>query len=420
MAEKAPVPHDAKDLEIVAAPRPDLPMIVVRRGGQDVAPSGPGIVRRVFNVARFVPLIMAVVMLGGVIGLYFQPPGLQKVMGWLNLQPGGGTSTPIAIPAPPRPAAGGAVSAPKIVVGLGKLLPEGEVVTVAPPFGAGDARLASLSVNEGDRVERGMVLATLDNERPLLAALESAKATVAARQASLAQARASVSASRGEAQAALARAEAAAANAAREFERVEQLRRTGFAADTTYELRRTAREEAAREVERLQATLSRYAGDVDAQPDVLVAARMLASAQADLERAAADLDKAYVRAPLAATVLTIHIQPGEKPGAAGIMNLGNIAQMKADVEIYQTQIGLVMVADPVEITAEALARPLTGKVSRIGLEVGRQSLIDANPAANTDARVVKVTVALDPASSEAASRYTNLQVIARIAVGPRP
>ena len=413
------VPDDRNAYPATASRDPDLPMIVVSRG-RDLVAQDPGAIRRIFKVVRFVPLVMAIIMLGGVIGLYFQPPGMRLVMGWLGLQPGGGTSTPIAVPAPPRSPAGTSAVAPKVVVGLGKLLPEGEVITVAPPFGAGDARLASLRVKEGDRVEAGAILAVLDNERQLLAALDSAKATVAAREASLAQSRVSVIASRGEAQAALARAEATAANAVRDLERIEQLKRGGYAAESTFEQRRTAREESAREVERLKATLSRYAGDIDVQSDVRVAASNLASARAEQERAAADLEKTYVRAPRAATVLTIHVQPGEKPGSLGIMNIGNIAQMKAEVEVYQTQIGQVTLGDAVEIAAEALAKPLKGTVSRIGLEVGRQSLVDANPAANTDARVVKVSVALDPASSEAASRYTNLQVIARIAVGRQP
>jgi HlyD family secretion protein len=88
------------------------------------------------------------------------------------------------------------------------------------------------------------------------------------------------------------------------------------------------------------------------------------------------------------------------------------------MEVYQAQIGLVVVGAPVEITAEALGQPLHGAVRRIGLEVGRQTLIDAGPAAVTDARVIKVTVALDAASSAQARRFSNLQVIARIAVPP--
>ena len=45
---------------------------------------------------------------------------------------------------------------------------------------------------------------------------------------------------------------------------------------------------------------------------------------------------------------------------------------------------------------------------------------DATPAANTDARVVKVQAALTPGSSIIAQKYTNLQMIARITTRPVP
>ena len=102
------------------------------------------------------------------------------------------------------------------------------------------------------------------------------------------------------------------------------------------------------------------------------------------------------------------------------MNLGNIDRMKVDVEVYQSLIGRVALGDPVEVTGEALPLPLKGTVTRIGLEVGRQNLVDASPAANTDARVVKVTVALEPDSSHLAQRFTNLQVIGRIFTQSQP
>jgi HlyD family secretion protein len=265
------------------------------------------------------------------------------------------------------------------------------------------------------------VLAVLDSERTLLAAIGSGRAQLAAREATLVQVKASVQASRDEAQATLARAEITSHNTVREFERVETLRQRGYAAEQAFDQRRAARDEAAREVERARATLSRYgAGELDAQADVRVAERNVDTAQADLARAQADLDKAYVRAPTTGTVLTVHVRPGEKPGAQGLMNLGNIDRMTVEVEIYQAQIGRVSVGDTVEVTAEALPQPLKGSVTQIGLEVGRQTVIDANPAANTDARVVKVTVALEPDSSSLAQRFTNLQATARITSRGQP
>jgi len=393
-----------------------LPLQVVEREMAPLTPSSRWTSR--LRALRFVPLALPLIAAGGLIGLYFQPPGLRWAMSALGLQPGGGTSAPIAIPAQPPPPNGAAIPARRSVAGLGRLLPEGEIVTVSVPFGAGDARIAELRVREGDRVAAGSVLAVLDNQRQLEAAVEAARASVASRSAMLAQTKAATTAAREEAQAALARAESIAANAAREFQRTEELRQRGFAADQTYEQRRTARDEARREVERLRATLSRYGeGDIDRQTDVVVALRNLDTARAELARAEAELDKAYVRAPIAATVLSIANRPGERPASGGMMNLGALDRMKVEIEVYQSHIGQVALGQSVIVAAEALPQPLHGEITRIGLEVGRQALVDPNPAANTDARVVKVWASLDAPSTPVAARFINLQVTARIMTG---
>mgnify|MGYP001397707639 CR=1 FL=1 len=208
---------------------------------------------------------------------------------------------------------------------------------------------------------------------------------------------------------------------ARELERVDQLFKRGVSTSVSVDQKRSTRDEAAREVERVKATLSRFDNpDPEQQPDVIVAARNLDSARADIARAERDLEKAYVRASRAGTILTIHVRPGEKPGVKGIASLGDIDHMTAEVEVYQTQIGRVAIGDPVEITSDALLRPLKGAVSKIGLEVARQTSIDPSPAASTDARVVKVDVLLEPESSALAKRFTNLQVTARISVKDQP
>ena len=102
------------------------------------------------------------------------------------------------------------------------------------------------------------------------------------------------------------------------------------------------------------------------------------------------------------------------------MNIGNIDHMTAEVEVYQDLVGAVSVGQPVELLADAFPSPLTGTVSQVGLEVGRQTVLGEDPAASTDARVVEVTVSLDEPSSRLASRFTNLQVVARIKVRPAP
>lgn len=406
---------------VARTPAGDLPMVVVERAEPERLPTllsrALGLIWRI----RFLPLLWALVMLGGIIGLYFQPPGLQLVFRWLGLTPGGGTSTPIAVPVPEIDSPGHGAPVQQVVVGLGKLVPAGDVILVAPPYGSGDARVARLLVREGERVVAGQVLATLDNEAALQAAVETARAAVATREAQLAQTSDSVRASRDEAQAALDRAEAAARNAQLDFERTAKLFKRGISSEATYQQKRTARDETAREVSKARATLSRFQSvEASAQLDVVLAARNLDAAKADLARAMRDLEKARVLAPADGTVLTIHVRSGERPGNEGILNLGNLEDMTAEVEVYQSQIGLVDIGDAVEIAAEALSAPLKGTVTRIGLEVGRQTMTDSTPAANTDARVVKVYVDLDEPSSKLAERFTNLQVMARIQVQVAP
>ncbi len=97
--------------------------------------------------------------------------------------------------------------------------------------------------------------------------------------------------------------------------------------------------------------------------------------------------------------------------------MGDISQMTAEVEVYQDRIAAVQPEQPVELVANAIGRTLHGTVASIGLTVGRQGLMSDDVAANTDARVISVVVALDAESSEIASRFTNLEVIARIDTG---
>ena len=95
--------------------------------------------------------------------------------------------------------------------------------------------------------------------------------------------------------------------------------------------------------------------------------------------------------------------------------LGDIDRMQAELEVYQTDVRRVDLGQPVELSAEALDAPLTGVVSRIGLEVEGQSVLADDPAAHADARVVRVAVSLDAESSRRARGFTGLEVIGRIA-----
>jgi HlyD family secretion protein len=83
-------------------------------------------------------------------------------------------------------------------------------------------------------------------------------------------------------------------------------------------------------------------------------------------------------------------------------------EMLAVAEIYETDIGRVQVGQRATVSSPALADPLVGKVERIGRKIGKLDVLDADPVAKTDARVVEVEIRLDDAARVAA--LTNLQV----------
>ena len=173
------------------------------------------------------------------------------------------------------------------------------------------------------------------------------------------------------------------------------------------------------EVGRLEAILTNARSEIARQADLskrsLTSAANLDAAQMDLDIALADLAAAsaslelsVVRSPLRAQVLEIHSYPGERVGPQGIMELGRTDRMYAVAEVYETDITAVKVGQLARIQVPAMDTPLTGKVERISLKVGRLDAVGTDPIAKTDARVVEVFILLD--DSEAVSRFTNMQV----------
>lgn len=395
-------------------PDADLPLEVVQRDSTSVtAPLSRFRFRRQYFLVLLLPVFM---FSGGVIGMYFQPPALQTFFALTGWQPGGGSQTPIALPPdielPPEMVE---TMQATDVVGLARLMPHGDVSIVAPPYGAGDARIAEILVATGDRVEKGSVVARLDNEGQLESAVFLAEANVAVRQAALMQTRAAVQNSEGEAQAGLEQAQTAASEAAAEYLRAQELFERGVTTQAALDASAAAERQAALSVQKAQATLARFTGEgVDMQPDVVVAARNFDAADADLARARSDLARAAVLAPVSGVILDVLARAGERPPAVGIMEMGDTDQMMAEVEVYQDRIGAVAEGQPVELVAVAIGQTLQGRVQSIGLTVGRQGLVSDDTAANTDARVITVMVELDAKSSVIAARFTNLEVIARI------
>jgi ABC exporter DevB family membrane fusion protein len=157
-----------------------------------------------------------------------------------------------------------------------------------------------------------------------------------------------------------------------------------------------------------QATLDAVA---EVRPvDVEVAEAQLIAAQSAVQKAKADLDLAFVKAPKAGQILKIYTWPGELIGDKGILDLGQTSQMYVTSEVYETDVSRVKLGQRAKITTDGLIGELRGTVAEIGLQIGKKDVLGTDPVADADARVVEVKIRLDPSSSKKVANLTNLQV----------
>lgn len=163
-----------------------------------------------------------------------------------------------------------------------------------------------------------------------------------------------------------------------------------------------------RQIKEAQANLDAV-GEVR-QVDVQVATGELKSAQANVKRAQADLNLAYVRSSQDGQVIKIYTRPGELINNEGIVTIGQTDQMYVTAEIYETDISQVHVGQKATVKADGVVKELKGTVDEIGLEIGRKNVLGTDPVADADARVVEVKIRLTPEDSQKVASFTNLQV----------
>ncbi|MEL6250252.1 MAG: HlyD family efflux transporter periplasmic adaptor subunit [Cyanobacteria bacterium J06648_16] len=146
----------------------------------------------------------------------------------------------------------------------------------------------------------------------------------------------------------------------------------------------------------------------------------LSTAQAELDyeiaqvsRIEAELEDYYVRVPVAGQILKINTHVGEQVNTSqGIVELGQTDQMVAIAEVYETDVGLVQPGQRATIISEhgGFTGTIHGTVTHVGMQIKKQNVIEDDPAADRDARVVEVKVQIDSEDNAKVAELTNLQV----------
>ena len=341
---------------------------------------------------------------------------------------------------------------PIAVTALGRLEPEGEVIKLSVA-NAQDSRVNKLLVEEGDRVKAQQLIATLQGLDQKQAELAEAKqnvvvyqaklkqiqageakiAEITAQKANIARLKAQLRTERPERAAEVVDAQAELKNAEINYRRYQTLYRDGAVSqsdlDDHQELYERAQARLNQSQARLDNTISTLQEQIAQEQAMLNKLREvrpvdLAEAQAEVSYAIAqvkriesELEDYYVRVPIEGQILKINTLVGEQVDTReGIVELGRTSQMYAIAEVYETDIGRVKVGQKATIMSEhgGFDGELQGIVDHIGLQIKKQDVLESDPAADKDARVVEVKVRLEPQDSDKVAGLTNLQVRIRI------
>ncbi len=295
--------------------------------------------------------------------------------------------------------------------------------------------------------KRGDINAQVANLQRFKAELEG---EIVANEAEVARLQAQLGTESLEKQATIERLQAELRNAASEFKRYQQLAQQGVISASDLDSRRltldtatTAVAEAQASYNRTQTTLQQQINQAQAialqnkntlQQQISAAEATLDSvgevrdvdvikAQAEVDKAIAalrqaeeDLELTKVKAPSDGQIIKINAYPGEVVGDEGIVEFAQTSKMMVIAEVYESDIGKVKVGQTASINSEtgAFEEEISGKVSQIGLKIGKQDVLSTDPAADVDSRVVEVKIHLDPETSSRVSHLTNSKAIIKI------
>jgi HlyD family secretion protein len=370
---------------------------------------------------------------------------------------------------------------PEAVAALGYLEPQGGITQISATAFLEGSRVDKILVKQGEKVEKGEIMAILDNNARLRAALKQAQANLGLAASKLEKVRegakkgeimaqdsrmrqskaelegqimrqtAAISSLESELEgeklgqkATVERIKAELNNSLTDCQRYQSLYRNGavsqgekerFCLEATTTQKRLQEAEAnlqritttlEQKIQEARANLQRTLNTLEQQiqenqamlsavteirpVDLQIAQDEVMTAKANVERAQAELELSYVRAPHAGRILKIHTFPGELVKNEGILELGNIPKMYVTAEVYETDISRVKLGQSVTIKTDKMLGDLERTVEEIGWKVGRQDVLGTDPVVDTDARVVEVKISLDHRSSAKVNRLTNLKV----------
>jgi HlyD family secretion protein len=331
----------------------------------------------------------------------------------------------------PKPPEAPVTQGPRRISALGRLEPETRIRKVSVPTSLSGDRVQDILVDEGQEVKKGQPLAVLNSKASLAAALAEAEENVTLSQRKLEQVKAG--AKQGEIQAQVYKVESlerqlAGSKLAQDQKvnskrstmleaRTESKRYDGlYAAGGASQLERdryrtraqTTEADLAQAIETRAGTLASLSSEISSEKqkleqikevrpvDVAASESELRKAIASRDRAKQELAFATVQAPQDGRILKVVVQPGDKVGDSGILEMADTSRMVVTAEVYQSDIKGVRPGQGATITADGFEGSARATVYQILPQVQRQSIFAGEAGENQDQRVFQVRLRIDP------------------------
>jgi HlyD family secretion protein len=260
-------------------------------------------------------------------------------------------------------------------------------------------RLKTVHVEEGDRVQRGQVLAEIEND-DYRARVGVAEADLAQREAEL---RRTVNGARTqerrEAEASVQAAKAVLDNAKSEAER-----RRGLADRNVISRDEAERYERGYQVARAQyEQAAQHFALVDAEAreeDRDHAEAAVATARAQLAEARAYFEKSYIRAPISGVILRKLRHNGESVSTqfdSPVVTMADDSVLRVRLDVDESDVSKLRVGERAYVTAEAYGtHKFWGRVIRVGRILGKKNIRTDEPSEHVDTKILETLVELDP------------------------
>lgn len=265
----------------------------------------------------------------------------------------------------PKPAPPSKAPLVQQVTALGRLTPQGGLVTLAVPAGTagGNEVVERWFVEEGAEIRKDEVLARLSSYGQLSASLSQAQSNLASTKALLPFLE--ISKNRG-----------------------QLLYRDGAISEE--------------ELAKTSASIITKRADISA-------------AEAEVLRASKQLHAAEIRSPLDGNLIRIYSWPGMKETDQGLALVGRTGDMQVWAQVFQSDVPRLRIGQIARVTPESggFSGSLRASLASIIGVVSARDLFATNANNDVNARVVLVKLNLDPADRERVSRLSGLNVTVR-------